>query len=167
MVLLIFETDNIQYNVDVDFEDIDKHIANHRTSATKMSRHNKVFRAYLDQLDRYPEATMLADRSANIIKFYNYMKDHYKLEKTLYKAIIKHCNDRKKLYKIVVNSKSKFQDLFNARLENIEEAMTKEYIDEGQYLYHINGIKKVYDNTMKEFDIFDRINDPDVTLRIA
>jgi hypothetical protein len=167
MVLLTFDTDTIQYIVAVDFEDIEKDLSKYRDCVAKMSRKNKAFRAYLEQPDLYPEATTLIDRSAHNMKFYNYMVEHYKLERTIYKAIIKHCNDKKKLYKIVVNTKSKFQNLFNARLENLEEAMTNEYIDEGQYLYHINGIKKVYDNTMKEFDIFDRINEPDVTLRIA
>lgn len=166
MVMIILETDNIQYSVDVDFEDIEKNLTDRRSSATKMSRLNKIFRTHLNQLDRYPEAKMLFDRSTNIIKFYNYMIDHYKLERTLYRAVIKHCNDRKKLYKIVANTKSKFQNLFNARLENLEEAMSNEYIDEGQYLYHSNGIKKLYDNTMKEFNIFELINEPDVTLSI-
>jgi len=165
--MIILETDNIQYIVDVDFEDIEKDLTKYRGFVAKMSRHNKAFRAYLNQPDLYPEAQTFIDRSAHSMKFYNYMVEHYKLERTIYKAIIKHCNNRKKLYKIVIDTKSKFQDLFNTRLENIEEAMANEYIDEGQYLYHINGIKNVYDNTMKEFDIFDRINEPTITLRIA
>jgi len=167
MVLLTFDTDTVQYIVDVDFEDIEKDLTKYRGFVAKMSRKNKALRAYTDQPDLYPEATTLIDRSAHNMKFYNYMVEHYKLERTIYKAIIKHCNDRKKLYKIVVDTKSKFQNLFNARLENLEEAMTNEYLDEGQYLYHINGIKKVYDNTMKEFDIFDCINDPTITLKIT
>jgi hypothetical protein len=167
MVLLTFDTDTVQYIVDVDFEDIEKDLSKYRDCVAKMSRKNKALRAYIDQPDRYPDVMTLIDRSAHNMKFYNYMVEHYKLERTIYKAIIKHCNDKKKLYKIVVNTKSKFQDLFNARLENLEEAMTNEYLDEGQYLYHINGIKKVYDNTMREFNVFECINDPTITLRIT
>jgi hypothetical protein len=166
MVMIILETDNIQYSVDVDFEDIEKNLYNYRTIVAKIGKKIRFLRTYLDEADKYP-VVMLIDKNTNLLKFYKYMVEYYKLEQLLYKAIIKHCNDRKKLYKIVVNSKSKFQELFNARLENLEEAMTKEYLDEGQYLYHSNGIKSIYDNIMKEFDIFDRINDPTITLRIA
>jgi hypothetical protein len=166
MVLFIFETDNIQYNVDVDYEGIDKHMEDNRTIVAKIGKNIRLLRTYLDKADKYP-VVMLIDKHTNLLKFYKYTVECYKLDQLLYKAIIKHCNDKKKLYKIVVNTKSIFQDLFNARLENLEEAMTNKYIDEGQYLYHINGIKSIYDNTMKQFDIFECINDPDVTLRIA
>jgi len=164
--MIILETDNIQYNVDVDFDEIERDLYIYRLNVAKIGKKTRFLRTYLNEADKYP-VVMLIDKNTNLLKFYKYMVEHYKLERTLYKAIIKHCNDRKKLYKIVANTKSKFQDLFNTRLENIEEAMANEYIDEGQYLYHINGIKNLYDNTMKEFDIFDRINEPTITLRIA
>lgn len=166
MVLLILETDNIQYTVDVNFEEIESELYTYRTNVAKINKKTKFLSLYLDD-NRFPTALELYDKNINLSKFYNYMVEHYKLERTIYKAIIKHCNDKKKLYKIVVNTKSKFQNLFNARLENLEAAMSNEYIDEGQYLYHINGIKHVYDNTMKEFDIFERINEPTITLRIT
>jgi len=167
MVMIILESDNIQYSIDVDFDEIERDLYTYRTNVAKIGKKTKFLNLYRDEPDRFPHVFMLIDKNNNILKFYNYMVEHYKLERTLYKAIIKHCNDRKKLYKIVVDTKSKFQNLFNARLENLEEAMTNEYLDEGKYLYHSNGIKKMYDNTMKEFDIFDRINEPTVTLRIA
>jgi hypothetical protein len=166
MVMIILETDNIQYCVDVDFEDIEKNLYNYRTIVAQIGKKTRFLRTYLDVADKYP-VVMLIDKNTNLLKFYKYNVEYYKLERTLYKAIIKHCNDRKKLYKIVANTKSKFQDLFNARLENLEEAMTKEYLDEGLYLYHSNGLKGIYDNIMKEFDIFDRINEPTINLRIA
>ena len=166
MVMIILETDNIQYNVDVDFDEIERDLYIYRLNVAKIGKKTRFLRTYLNEADKYP-VVMLIDKNTNLLKFYKYMVEHYKLERTLYKAIIKHCNDRKKLYKIVANTKSKFQDLFNARLENLEEAMTKEYLDEGQYLYHSNGLKGIYDNIMKEFDIFDRINEPTITLRIA
>jgi hypothetical protein len=164
--MIILETNNIQYNVDVDFDEIERDLYTYRLNVAKIGKKTRFLRTYLNEADKYP-VVMLIDKNTNLLKFYKYMVEHYKLERILYKAIIKHCNDRKKLYKIVVNTKSKFQDLFNARLENLEEAMTNEYLDEGKYLYHSNGIKKMYDNTMKEFDIFDRINEPDLTLTIA
>lgn len=165
--MIVLETHNIQYSIDVDFDEIERDLYTYRTNVAKIGKKTKLLNLYRDKPDRFPEVFMLIDKNNNLLKFYNYMVEHYKLERTLYKAIIKHCNDRKKLYKIVVDTKSKFQNLFNTRLENLEEAMSKEYLDEGTYLYHSNGIKKMYDNTMKEFDICERINDPTITLRVG
>ena len=165
MVLFIINAPTIQYSVEVNFEDIESDISEYRISVAKINRKTKLLSLYLNS-DNFPTAQELYDKNINVSKFYNYMVEHYKLKKSLYKAIIKNCNNLKKIYKIVINSKSKFKDLFNALLENLEEAMSKEYLNEGVYIYHSNGIKDMYNDTMKVFDILEQLNEPDITLAI-
>lgn len=163
---IIINAPTIQYSIECNFKEIENDLSKHRISVAKINRKTKFLSLYLNDIDRFPTVLELYDKNINLSKFYNYMVEHYKLERLLYKAIIKNCNNLKKLYKIVINTKSKFKDLFNARLENIEEAMSNEYLNEGVYIYHNDGIKNMYNNTMKVFDILEQLNEPDITLTV-
>jgi hypothetical protein len=155
MFEIVITTPSIKFQVAIDFNEIESELYRYRTIVAKIGKQIKFLRRHLDEVDKFPHLPSLIDKNRNILKFYNYNVEHYKLERATYNAIIKKSFHKEQLPKILTDLKSEFKDLFNKRLDNLEDAMSKEYFDEGTYLEHNNGIKNSYDNTMREFDIFD------------
>lgn len=150
----IISNPNIEYRISVDFEDIEEKIYKYKIEVENIGNSINTLRTYnvLDSRVKY-----IIEKNTNILKFYNYHKQHHRLELMLYKLFHKYYweFDNKYLEKHFEDLKNKFKDLFNKRLDNLEDAISNKYLDEGVYLTHMNGVKRSYDNTMREFEIFE------------
>jgi cellulose biosynthesis protein BcsQ len=88
-----------------------------------------------------------------LVKLAKTNTEHYKLVKMLYKAVIKN----KDLATLLPQFRNKHKQIFNDKLEHLEEATNKGWIDDGRYLEMVNNIKETYDKCMTEYDIFDKL----------
>lgn len=155
----IITTPNIEYNICVDFEHIEEKIYKYKFQVENIGNSINTLRTYNVVDSRVKN---MIEKNINILKFYNYHKQHHRLELMLYKLFHKYYweFDNKYLEKHIEDLKNKFKDLFNKRLDNLEDAISNKYLDEGVYLTHMNHIKQSYDSTLHEFEIFELIFNP-------
>lgn len=147
--------------VNVDYDELDKNIYKGRVNIVEHGKAIRFYRNNLTMADKYPHIHSLIDKRLNLLKLAKTNNEHYKISIMLYKAIIKN----KDLAKLLPAFKNKHKQLFNDKLELLEEASSKEWIDDGIYLEMVNDTKYTYDRCMTEYDLFDKsITDPNTTL---
>jgi len=146
--------DNMRVCINVDIEAIDNLIQCHREG---MEEHGDAIRRLRASFDYYiqehPNLSMIIDKKVNLVKLAKTNTEHYKLVKMLYKAVIKN----KDLATILPHFRTKHKQLLNYKLELLEEASNKGWIDDGIYLGMVNNVKETYDKCMSEYDMFDKL----------
>jgi hypothetical protein len=158
MPTIIVSIENTDYNmrvcISVNFYGLDNLIGCHRLG---MEEHGDAIRrlraSFADYIQEYPNLPTIIDKKVNLVKLAKTNTEHYKLVKMLYKAVIKN----KDLATILPQFKNKHKQIFNDKLELLEEATNKGWIDDGRYLEMVNNVKETYDKCMNEYDIFDKL----------
>jgi hypothetical protein len=158
MPTIIVSIENTDYTmrvcINVNFEGLDNLIQCHRLG---MEEHGDAIRrlraSFTDYIQEHPNLPTIIDKKVNLVKLAKTNTEHYKLVKMLYKAVFKN----KDLATLLPEFKIKHKQVFNDKLEHLEEASNKGWIDDGRYLEMVNNVKETYDKCMTEYDIFDKL----------
>jgi hypothetical protein len=139
--------------ISVDYDGLERNIYKGKVNIVEHGKAIRFYRDNLHMVEHYPHIHSLIDKRLNLLKLAKTNNEHYKVSIMLYKAIIKN----KDLAKLLPEFKKKHKQLFNDKLELLEEASSKEWVDDGIYLEMVNDTKYTYDKCMIEYDIFDKL----------
>jgi hypothetical protein len=157
MPTIIVSIENSDYTMrvcnEVDFDELDDLIESNRFEMEENGEAVNVLRSGVISLEECPNLPLLIDKRLNITKLAQTQFQHYKVVKMLYKAVIKN----KDLARLLPQFKNKHKELFNNKLELMEEATNKGWCDDGVYLDMVNNAKTTYDSFMSQYDIFEKL----------
>ena len=137
------ETANAIIEIDIDFNNLYEKIMKHTTI---------VYETGIN-LKRIPYTSEEYKHELNWLNTNKYCKEFWTLKKDMYITILKENFNKLPLFK------QKFSTILSNSLEAYENALELGDIDEGYYLFSVNGVKTAYDEISTIIDALEEVKE--------